>query len=372
MKSSPRVNNIWKRLKTLALQAFITLVLLEIVLRIYNPVAGSIKGEKIILYPNYKVRMTNKYFPNIPSEWEVSTNSIGFRGPEPLSTENGTFKIIAVGGSTTFCINSRDQLTWPAQLQDKLLNDGQKVWVNNAGLQGHSTYGHTVLLRDHVLKRQPDAVLFLVGVNDMQINLPEFGFNSFSKDVKFILYKSEIVRVLLNLQRLYKSRKVKLLEKKGATFDIRESDSLHLTLDEKIALRKEYTPDLDGYDERLSNLIRMCQASNIKPIVITQPLLFGDVVDPTTGIDLSNLKLQYSYMNSGLFVEMLELVNTRTREVSSRMHIDMIDLAKELPKDSKYYIDGMHFTPDGNELIADILAKNLKTMLDPIQEEKRK
>ena len=41
----------------------------------------------------------------------------------------------------------------------------------------------------------------------------------------------------------------------------------------------------------------------------------------------------------------------------------MIDLAREMPKDSRYYYDLMHYTNAGAERVADIVAAQLTPFL---------
>ena len=60
--------------------------------------------------------------------------------------------------------------------------------------------------------------------------------------------------------------------------------------------------------------------------------------------------------------KVLELYNDVLRSDSSR--IIVIDLARKMPKDSRYYYDFIHFTNEGAEKVAEILAGELqKTIL---------
>ena len=66
--------------------------------------------------------------------------------------------IIAVGGSTTECFLIADGQDWPAILGEKLKKSFNLVWINNAGLDGHSTFGHNVLMKDYIVKIKPKVV----------------------------------------------------------------------------------------------------------------------------------------------------------------------------------------------------------------------
>ena len=41
------------------------------------------------------------------------------------------------------------------------------MWINNAGLDGATTYRHLILMEDYLIKLRPKVVLFLVGINDV-------------------------------------------------------------------------------------------------------------------------------------------------------------------------------------------------------------
>ncbi len=60
-----------------------------------------------------------------------------------------------------------DDKTWTARLGKRLEESFRRVWINNAGLDGHSTFGHIVLLEDHLSKLYPKVALFPIGVGDV-------------------------------------------------------------------------------------------------------------------------------------------------------------------------------------------------------------
>ena len=69
---------------------------------------------------------------------------------------------------TTACVTLTDGRTWPDVLARGLAADSPRpVWLNNAGIDGHSTFGHQILLETHLKKFRPDFIVFLVGVNDV-------------------------------------------------------------------------------------------------------------------------------------------------------------------------------------------------------------
>jgi hypothetical protein len=119
---------------------------------------------------------------------------------------------------------------------------------------------------------------------------------------------------------------------------------------------------LQGFKDRLIELINMSRENNILPVFLTQPLLLGNQVDPTTGIDLSTIKY-HKNINGKLMWEVMELYNSVTKEVGADNNVHVIDLANSLKKDSKYFRDFTHFTAEGAEKIAEILTLPLREII---------
>ena len=91
---------------------------------------------------------------------------------------------------------------------------------------------------------------------------------------------------------------------------------------------------------------------------MTQPALFGDGADPTTGVELARVKVN-GRGNGHLEWRLLEMVNDVTRRVAAEQGVVLIDLARELPKDSKYFYDYLHFSNAGAARVGEIVAAHL-------------
>jgi hypothetical protein len=59
----------------------------------------------------------------------------------------------------------------------------------------------------------------------------------------------------------------------------------------------------------------------------------------------------------------LELYNGVVRQRGKEAGVLVIDLAREMPKNSAYYYDLMHYTNGGAALVADIVAAQLTPFL---------
>ena len=85
--------------------------------------------------------------------------------PEPLAKEQFVGRIVAIGDSLTAGLGLEESDAYPAQLQRKLLEDGRKYQVINAGVSGETTSG-TLSRLDWILTQKPDIVILAIGAND--------------------------------------------------------------------------------------------------------------------------------------------------------------------------------------------------------------
>ena len=146
----------------------VVFLLLEIVLRIYNPFHFRIKGDHIVLPVNKSFTVYNNDIPVLDKKIIHTKNNIGFRGPEKPDSLSKYLSVITVGGSTTECPYIADGKTWSDYLYRALQAEFEPCWLNNAGIAGHSTFGNIAMLQDQVSALHPKVVLFLVGVNDIE------------------------------------------------------------------------------------------------------------------------------------------------------------------------------------------------------------
>lgn len=204
------------KILTILLSLVLGLFIGEIVLRIYNPLQTRVKGDNIKLLANYnrKVVLDADQAAGLDSSFNYSTNPIGFRGPDLIETTNDSFKIFTVGGSTTECSLLDDKKTWPNVLATLLSENNYDTWVNNAGIDGCSTYGHDVLLSEHLIHYKPDMILFLVGVNDLYQSVypTKDAFLKSSREyrLRHLAMKSELFSFLHNLYRQYSEKRLQI------------------------------------------------------------------------------------------------------------------------------------------------------------------
>ncbi len=104
---------------------------------------------------------------------EVRINSLGLRGEEVSRQKPaGTYRILCLGGSTTFDAFNGTAVHWPLLLEKKLDEEfpGRDFEVLNAGVNSWSTAHSLAYLLFDGLALQPDLVIVYHNVNDIAVN----------------------------------------------------------------------------------------------------------------------------------------------------------------------------------------------------------
>ena len=365
-----------KNLLALLFGIIIALGLLEIGLKITNPFKFRVKGNKINLPYNGKWNFENDKIKGLDKVIHTSRNSLGFRGPMPKKPIEDLLSIITIGGSTTECYYVSDNKTWPDILAKLLSNDSGNVWLNNAGFDGHTTYGHIILLRDHISKIKPKFAIFLIGGND----LGKFYSSQDSKMLrekkkgpylkKTILKLSEHIdtfSIILNLYRYYNARKSQFFHRE---LDLAKLDYIDISEEKTQHYIEMNNEIIINYKERLIEIVQICKDNNIIPIFLTHPALYGRGVDTISGVDLERVKMSIivdykgsHIINGRTMWKILEKYNDETRSVARDNNILCIDMAKLMPKSTEYFYDFHHFTNKGCEKFGQIVYHQIKNFL---------
>jgi len=354
---------------------FLSLVLLELLFYFYQPFTLRVRGGRISLPMNYRTVFSNHSFSKLDPRIIQTRNSIGFRGKDPPTDFANHSTVVAVGGSTTECFYLSDDRTWPARLEVMLTKTVPSIWINNAGLDGHSTHGHLHLLDQYITSLKPKVVLFLIGLNDIGNDGPlvfdkrlertsKQTRNIVKKSYFFVLQKSAVLALLDNFRRYRKASRAGLVHRNvshqqlaldtSSTFNT--SDDQWSNLQDKH--RTQYLPD---YEQRVRQLVETCHRKKIAAVLVTQPALYGPAIDDLTQVDLRRVNV--NGMSGSTRWKLLELYNDVTRKVAREQKLLLIDLAKQMPKSSRYYYDYHHFTNDGANVVANLICGELSDFL---------
>jgi len=360
MKMLKTTNRIFKNIIAFLIGTTVAFIIGEIALRVYNPIPFRVKGDKIILPVNKRYTIKNTNIEKLDTLIVHTKNSLGFRGPEKPENFNNYNTFIIVGGSTTECFYLSDNKEWVSLLGDKLSKMFDNIWVNNAGLDGQSTFGHYILLTDYLIKIKPKYILYFVGCNDVgredltkhDRSLQDLNLNWKGR----LIDNSEFISLAINLYRGFNAKQLQVDHS-----EINFAELKHAVIDLR-AIRDEVEKHKDfvlQYKKRLIKLVKKTTQNNIQPVLITQPTLVGEGMDELTGVNLETVKLM-NEKGGKAYWAVLERYNEVTRQVAEQENILFIDLAHKLLKNSNYYYDALHFTNEGAERVSEIIAEELE------------
>ena len=166
-------SNCWKKIALSAASFLITLLALEIGLRVYgyNPLGDWRNDSEYILraspYPDLKYELTPGATGDF-SDTNIKINSQGFRGPEPSSSRPG-LRVIVLGDSIAFGNSVRVEDNFSSQLQQRLHSDKRDVEILNFGVGGYDTLQEVSLLEIRGLRYHPNLVVVAYCLNDISI-----------------------------------------------------------------------------------------------------------------------------------------------------------------------------------------------------------
>lgn len=357
----------------------ISILLMEAALRVHNPFVLRIKGDHIVLQNNYRFIIENGTPGKLEAKIIHSRNSIGLRGEDPPADLASRLSIVTVGGSTTENYYLSDDKTWTAVLGERLAASYPAIWINNAGLAGHSTTAHLLLLDDYLSKLHPDVIVFYFGINDLikdglgkgDIGRLEKSVLRENNNVRPILERLSDFSELANLgANLY--RRLQALQAGAAPFSLNLEGRINVENivepkpDETEQILSELNGAFDRYRARVVHLMETARKIGAHPVLMTQPLLAGEGSDAIEGFRLDNIEqtLLGRKVSSLAYWRLLERYNDVLRDVAAQMGVPLIDLARDVPKRSDYFIDIMHYSVAGADYIGDRIAVQLCPWLD--------
>lgn len=326
--------------------------------------------------------------PGISGESRFSVNALGMRA-DPF-TNRSEYHVLAIGGSSTECLYLDDAEAWPFLLQQTLNQKlgRSRVWVGNVGVSGHNTRHHLNQV-DRLLTQHPqiDAILLLVGINDLQLRLlqdtnyhpyslapSDYKKSVFSRsfsvkprrranDSFFRLELSELLEQVA--KRLFESSDLKKYvedEAGQAYVDWRWRRQQASVLRDALP---DLTSALSEYTDNLNTIIDLAQSRGVRVIFVTQPVLWSPGLSRKLrdllwmgGIGDFRAKIGAEYYTAAALAQGMDLYNRRLLAVCQDRKVEGVDLAPMLPHDTTVFYDDAHFNESGARQVARILAQH--------------
>ncbi len=278
-----------------------------------------------------------------------TTNSLGFingyNGSRDIAVPkpDGLLRINCIGASTTGNYIEFDgrAYSYPMELEGILQSRmSVPVEVNNCGQGGYNSADMMVRFALQVIDTQPDIVVIYHAYNDIRAYLTSE-------------FKSDYSHVRRNLGESYwkfaLASKIPYIPVKFLNFLFNQwlPGNIRNSLLEQVTKgsfdsRLDPSIGLSAYQRNLQHIIDLCRCNGIQVVLSTYCHFLHDAIkeDP--------LHLLYR--------RIVNEENKIMRYLSEKNGLKLVDNAALVPPDEHYFVDSIHFTPEGMRLIASNIA----------------
>ncbi|MGQ0384070.1 MAG: SGNH/GDSL hydrolase family protein [Gammaproteobacteria bacterium] len=283
----------------------------------------------------------------------ITTNSLGFRGPEiSVPKPGGTLRLAFLGASTTWCAEvSGNDSTWP-----HIVTEGLRARVPNhrwdyvnAAVPGYTVETLRLNLQRRVAALQPDVIIVYEATNDMSGELREIAFDQGVLGSTSFRPPSWPARYSLLWELVEKNLRIM-----AAQWAARDQ-----------AARLRLDPQTLGEDYRreLTALIREARQHARIVAVATFSTQLRRGQSPGQQERASGSAMYYMpFMSPQGLIDAYERYNTVIREVAAETGALLIDEADAIPGTPEYFVDTVHFSDAGSRAMAERVLRALRSV----------
>ena len=324
----------------------VALLILEIALRTYLGAAGSRDQQIMYLYSLADIRALQRnvmpvpYISYVPDPAYAGHNALGYRGPEiAIPKPQATYRIVSVGGSTTYSTGTSAEESYPAVLQSILRDEYgyADVEVINAGVSGYTSWEILSGFAFRTLELEPDMLLYYGAVNDLVVRErlsadcyrglnPQRGLNGHRGlfvERNAALPASAIYR-LAAISLGWMNNPLALDSSFEPSRVPCQPDPGNVTLDMRLDAN---TPVY--FERNIRNLMTLALANHTQPVISSW--IYNSEAD-----------------RPQLWRESIAQHNAALRDIAADMAIPYIDLAADFPVNSGFWErDGIHLVAAG-------------------------
>jgi lysophospholipase L1-like esterase len=310
----------------------------------YNqPIAFFSRGES-----NGKIR-----------EVRFEIDQKGYIEPSNL-LNNPDVSIAFLGGSTTECSSVAESKRFPYVVGQLLNKDGLKVNTLNAGVSGN-TSPHTLnIYLNKVIVEEPDIAVMMHSINDLHILLNNKGYWGTNGIPDHIIvenrsFKSALFNKVSSIfpNMIARIANVRNRFQKRPIIPIRKLPKL--TEDDRQLIFRQF-------EENLKLFISISRIKGITPVLMTQASrIKNDFIGVEIGIGIIEQRFNMPFQDyKVLYAQMNQVI----RDVCEEESVLIIDL--DMLVAPEYIYDSVHFTDEGSEFVAGLIAEQLTPLAKAI------
>lgn len=290
----------------------------------------------------------------------IRINAQGFRGRDFTPDKPpGTYRIIAMGESSTFGFYARDDHTYPALLE-RLLTErlpGRPVEVINAGIPDANSDNMLAMLRQELLRYRPNLLTLYAGYNDAQYLMDESIFQALATWVH--AHSATYVA----MKRALTAVGGPVLHSRWAKY-VPQADREHI--------RRQSELHVVRYRRNLEQIIATARSAGVTLIFVKQPVTTSR--SPQTRAKGLRYDDELRWIRSqldregwatpyeALFLVHRALMDT-LEEVAARHGIPVVDNIAIVNSRPDYLTSYVHLTEEGNRALAEALYARIAPLL---------
>jgi lysophospholipase L1-like esterase len=273
--------------------------------------------------------------------------------PLPYQVDTTNYNVFCLGGSTTKFTDS-DGRDWPGLVEKKLSDQYniKRVKVYNLGEAWYTTQHSLINYIQNLRKYKPNLILIMHGINDawMNADFSRFSKGKFREDYGHYLGAAAYIVKFPNLISY-----------------VKDSFNLLWYADKIKEIDTDYFPGLTSFERNINTIIELGKANGSRVVLLTQPNLYKDSINSEELKVLVMLNQEaigngkkWSYKTA---FSALKQYNEKTREISKKQSVFLIDLEKIIPKSLEYLKDDVHYKDKSFDLIAASLAEKIAPII---------
>ena len=371
------------RIKETILNSFIVILTL-LLFEIFASVVIFVKEKKTgLLFQSknfnkkqviYKINWDNSTNKIIPGQYfrrlndgrniKYTINSKGFRNKEFDIKKKTDYRIIAFGGSTTMGIESPDNLTYPAILEQKLKNQNIDAEVLNFGFSSKSLNFIKDLIYLELKTYKPDFIS--IKSNRNSILYDSIGTKLKNNKIKYHKFESIILYLKLNIMSF------RLLDKIYKKILSSRIDTEKITSPYNRNFEHNIYYFTDQYFDTIKKIVNYAEKLNIKVILIKQGFYINpkiqkeldgqsieELLDALKNINkIKKYNLNYE---KKFWLLTMTILNKQLERFYNNKNVILVDPLNELILNKKNFQDDfLHMSDAGNRIISDAIYEKIR------------
>ncbi len=307
--------------------------------------------------------------PGVHGRQVITTDAYGFRAtPSVNYGDASTFRIFAIGGSTTEQDYLDDSRTWTHLLQERLSHHYRRpIEVINTGVDGTRAIHHLATLKQ-IANLHPDGVVVLLGINDWIWHIYDHFPDDHQMEIlnrmpvflePFRLRATLLATAMKNTVQIAKYRASQFNTPAGieheeyGTFYTKQRGSLNRN--------RTYSFRPPGvheqYKQALAEMSAFCKGQSIPCMFVTQPSGYQNraAEEFKKGFWMTPPNRSYT-LDFDSLVYLSSLYNAYLIKFSTEQGHPLCDVASRLTPSYENFFDDCHFNTEGSIQVAHALS----------------